>query len=71
MKTNIKLDDKLLQKALKLSQLTDKKAVIELALQEYINQKHREDLMALRGQVQWDGDLNQMRTDTRPNSWDE
>ena len=70
MRTNIDINDELLQKAMEISRLTTKKAIVEMALQEYINMMHRRDLLSLRGQVQWDGDLNQMRTDNTPNDWD-
>ncbi|WP_461104779.1 type II toxin-antitoxin system VapB family antitoxin [Spirosoma koreense] len=69
MRTNIDINDGLLEKALKMSKLKTKKAVVELALQEYINTMRRRDLLSLRGKVQWDGDLEQMRTDNAPNEW--
>lgn len=70
MRTNIDIDDKLLQRALEFSQLKTKKAIVELALQEYIDMMRRRDLLSLRGKVQWDGDLEQMRTDNTPTDWD-
>jgi Arc/MetJ family transcription regulator len=71
MRTNIDIDDNLLQKAMEFSQLKTKKAIVELALEEYINMMRRRDLLSLRGKVQWNGDLNQMRTDEIPNEWDQ
>lgn len=56
---------------MEMSEIKTKKAIVELALQEYINMKRRQDLIALFGNVNWDGDLNQMRTDTTPNEWDQ
>ncbi|MBD2755949.1 type II toxin-antitoxin system VapB family antitoxin [Spirosoma validum] len=70
MRTNIDIDDGLLQKAMAISHLKTKKAIVELALQEYINMTRRRDLLSLRGKVQWDGDLDQMRTDTTLNDYD-
>ena len=70
MRTNIDIDDKLLQRALEFSQLKTKKAIVELALQEYVDMMRRRDLLSLRGKVQWDGDLEQMRTDNTPTDWD-
>jgi Arc/MetJ family transcription regulator len=70
MRTNIDINDDLLQRALKFSHLKTKKAVIELALQKYVDHQARMDLLALRGKVQWDGDLEQMRTDNTPTDWD-
>ena len=71
MRTNIDINDDLLQTAMEISHLKTKKAIVELALQEYIDLMRRKDLLSLRGQVQWDGDLNQMRTDDTPNEWDQ
>lgn len=71
MRTNIDIDDDLLKKAMAISHAKTKKATIELALQEYINMMRRMDLLSLRGKVQWDGDLEQMRTDNTPNEWDQ
>ena len=70
MRTNIDINDDLLQEAMELSRSKTKKAIIELALQEYIKMMHRRELWSLRGKVQWDGDLEQMRTDLTPNDWD-
>lgn len=71
MRTNIDIDDKLLQKAMNISHLKTKKAVVEMALQEYIALMNRRDLLNLRGKVTWVGDLDEMRTDPRLNEWDE
>ena len=71
MRTNINIDDDLLRKAMEMSETKTKKAIVELALQEYINMKRRQDLISLFGKVHWDGDLEQMRTDTTPNEWDQ
>ncbi|GAB4022307.1 type II toxin-antitoxin system VapB family antitoxin [Spirosoma migulaei] len=70
MRTNIDINDELLQVAMEISHIKTKKAIVELALQEYINMMRRKDLLSLRGKVQWDGDLDQMRTDNTPTDWD-
>lgn len=62
MRTTIDINDKLLQTAMEISHVKTKKAVVELALREYVNRMRRTDLVSLSGQVEWDGDLNQMRT---------
>lgn len=53
-----------------VSQLKTKKAALEMALREYISMARRQDLASMFGQVDWDGDLNQMRTDTAVNGWE-
>lgn len=55
---------------MEFSQLKTKKAIVELALQEYVDQQARLDLLSLFGKVQWDGDLEKMRTDDAMNEWD-
>lgn len=71
MRTNIDISDDLLKKAMQFSHLKTKKAIVELALQEYVERQARLDLLSLFGKVQWDGDLEQMRTDETPNEWDQ
>ena len=70
MRTNIDINDELLQKAMEVSHLKTKKAIVELALKEYVDRQARLDLLSLFGKVEWVGDLEQMRTDTTPNDWD-
>ena len=63
MRTNIVIDDKLMAEALKLSQLKTKKAVVETGLRLLIRIKKQERLKSLRGKLNWDGDLDEMRLD--------
>ena len=62
MKTNIEIDEALLSEAKKLSQAKTKKQVVEQALQYYIQSLYRKQMLELRGKVQWEGDLDQMRS---------
>ncbi len=61
MRTNIDLDDVLMQQALRLSHAKTKKEVVELALHNFVKTLERQQLIALRGKVQWEGDLEEMR----------
>ncbi len=63
MRTNIVIDDKLMAEAIKLSQLKTKKAVVETGLRLLIRIKKQERLKSLRGRLNWDGDLDEMRLD--------
>ena len=47
--------------AMAKSGLNTKKAVIEEALRTLIRLKVQEEVRQLRGQLQWEGDLNEMR----------
>lgn len=62
MRTNIDIDDKLLQEAMKISNAATKKELINTALHEYVKMHKRKILISLRGKVKWEGDLNEMRT---------
>ncbi len=63
MRTNIVIDDELMDKAILLSNGKSKKAVVEEALQLLIRIKEQLKIRDLRGQLTWEGDLNQMRLD--------
>lgn len=61
MRTNIEIDDNLMEKALKYSKLKTKKEVIHEALNEYVKYQMRLNLLSLQGKVKWIGDLDKMR----------
>lgn len=63
MRTNIVIDDQLMDQAINLSGLETKKAVVEQALKLYIQLLQQAALRELRGKLCWEGDLNQMRQD--------
>lgn len=63
MRTNIVIDDQLMSQALSLSGLKTKKETVELALRLLISLKKQSTIRSFRGKLQWDGDLDQMRTD--------
>lgn len=66
MRTNIDLDDDLIAKAKEFTGLSTKKAIVDLALRELVqNCQRREALENLRG-MGWEGDLDKMRTDIDP-----
>ncbi len=61
MRTNIDIDDDLMEKALKYSNLKTKKEIIHAALDEYVKYQMRLKLLSLQGKVKWTGSLNKMR----------
>lgn len=63
MRTNVVIDDELMQEALKRSGLTTKRATIEYALKLLIKLKRQETIKDFRGKLRWEGDLNEMRRD--------
>lgn len=62
MRTNIAIDDKLMNAALKTSGLLTKKDVVEEALKLLVQVKKQSRLKKLRGKLKWEGDLEEMRT---------
>ena len=66
MRTNVVIDDELMAKALKYTGLKTKRAVIEEALRTLIALKSQEKVRELRGKLDWEGDLNEMRAGRFP-----
>lgn len=54
MATNLALDPKLLDRALRLSGQSTKKAAVTLALQEFIARREQRKLTELFGKLDWD-----------------
>lgn len=63
MKTHIELDDDLLEQVFQLGGFATKKAAVNTALAEYAKLLKRRELLAMRGQVRWEGDLAALRAD--------
>ncbi|MEX2565104.1 MAG: type II toxin-antitoxin system VapB family antitoxin [Cyclobacteriaceae bacterium] len=61
MRTNIELDDELVQQALKISKLKTKKDIVHEALKQYVASLKKKQLLSLRENDTWIGDLRQMR----------
>jgi Arc/MetJ family transcription regulator len=61
MRTNIEIDDELMAKALKLSGLKTKRAVVEAGLRMLIRQAYRQQMLDAAGKYRWEGDLDRMR----------
>jgi Arc/MetJ family transcription regulator len=62
MRTNIEIDDELLSRVLELSNAKTKKEAIENALKEYLRILSQKQLLSLRGEVKWEGNLDDMRS---------
>ena len=63
MRTNIVIDNELINKAILLSHNKTKKAVVEEALRLLVRFKEKLKISELRGKLNWEGNLDQMRTD--------
>lgn len=62
MRTHVELDDRLIEEVLHLGQFPTKKAAIHAALEDYVKVLKRRQLLALRGKVSWEGDLEALRS---------
>ena len=61
MRTNIVIDDELMTKAQNLSGLKTKRAVVNEALRMFIQRHEQAAVRNLRGKLQWEGNLDEMR----------
>ncbi|QUY42580.1 type II toxin-antitoxin system VapB family antitoxin [Acaryochloris marina] len=62
MRTNIVIDDQLMADALKATGLKTKKEAVELGLKLLVKRNQQRDIRNLRGQLNWEGDLDEMRS---------
>jgi len=63
MRTNIVIDDELMRQVMKLTGLRTKREAVELGLKALLRLKKQEDIRNYRGKLDWQGDLDDMRTD--------
>lgn len=61
-RTNIELNDKVLKEALKLTKIKTKKDLVNYALEELVKKIKRKKILELEGKVEWEGNLEEMRT---------
>ncbi len=66
MRTNIDIDDTLMEEAMKASGHATKKATVEEALRRLITgHRQRQAIQNMKG-IGWEGDLDKMRSDWTP-----
>jgi Arc/MetJ family transcription regulator len=61
MRTNIEIDDGVLQEAQELTGTRTKRETVDLALRELVSRHRRIGILDLRGRVHWEGDLEESR----------
>lgn len=64
VRTNIVIDDKLMEDALRTTGLKTKREAVELGLKTLIRLRQQETIRSFRGKLHWEGDLEEMRTDS-------
>ncbi len=62
VRTNIDIDDKIMQEAMHFGGFKTKKETVEAALQMLVQRHKQRDILKLFGKVAWEGDLDEMRT---------
>ncbi|MEW6419717.1 MAG: type II toxin-antitoxin system VapB family antitoxin [Nitrospirota bacterium] len=60
-RTNIVIDDRVVEEAKKLTSLKTKKEVVDFALRELVNQLRRKKLLTIRHKGLWEGNLSKWR----------
>lgn len=61
MRTNIELDDELVEQAMRSSGARTKKAAVEAGLRLLVKTHSQTAIRKLRGKVQWEGNLDESR----------
>lgn len=63
MRTNIVIDDALMNRSLRATGLKTKREVVELGLRTLVRLQAQAQVKNFRGKLDWQGDLNAMRID--------
>jgi Arc/MetJ family transcription regulator len=66
MRTNIILDDDLIQRARQLTGIKTKREVVQEGLRILIQLCEQTDVRKLRGKLHWEGNLDEQRTTRLP-----
>lgn len=61
LRTNIELDEKLVDEAMRLTHKKTKKELVNYALEELVHKIKRKKILDLEGRVEWTGNLGEMR----------
>ena len=60
-RTNIELEDRLVNEGMRVFKCKTKKELVHLALHELLKKEKRKEILQLRGTLRWTGDLERMR----------
>lgn len=61
MRTNIEIDEKLMDEILQKTSIKTKKEAVDTALREFLRKIKLQELADLRGKIKWEGSLEEMR----------
>ena len=60
-RTNINIDDGLVQKGMKITGLRTKRELVDLALRELVRKEDQKSILSLEGAIRWEGRLDHVR----------
>lgn len=63
MRTNIVIDDELMNRVLKITGIRTKREAVEMGLKALLRLERQEQIRDYRGKLDWEGDLDQQRAD--------
>lgn len=63
MRTNIVIDDKLMKDTLRATGVKTMREAVELGLRTLLRLRRQGEIRRFRGKLNWQGDLDAMRTD--------
>ena len=61
MRTNIDINDELMEQAMRMGSFPTKKATIEAALEEFVRSRRQKTALDELWGIGWEGDLDEMR----------
>jgi Arc/MetJ family transcription regulator len=65
IRTNIELNEKLVNEAMRLTNKKTKKELVNYAVEELVRKMKRKKVLELEGKVVWGGNLEEMRKSRR------
>ena len=63
VRTNIEIDDDLMDEAMRVSGLATKRETVEAGLRLLVQLKRQQGIRSYRGKLRWEGNLERMRRD--------
>mgnify|MGYP006267983549 FL=1 len=60
-RTNIVIDEKLINAGLKVTGLKTRKALVDYALRDLLRRESQREILKLKGKIRWEGNLSSMR----------
>ena len=61
MRTNVEIDEALIERVMAATGLPTKRAAVDAGLRALLRLEQQKEILSLAGQVHWEGDLDAMR----------